>query len=96
MNTVVRFRHRINTLAVLGLSTIAAHAQTGDPLQTTAQKVLDEFNTLAPILVTLGIIIGGLAIMFGQNDGWSKIGKVLIGGCIILAASWVVTNFFVH
>ena len=81
---------RIITAAYsLGLATIAAQAQQ-DPLQTTAQKVIDEFNTLAPYIVTIGIILGGLAIMFGHSEGWSRLGKVIIGASIIIGAAALV------
>ena len=73
----------------LGLATIAAQAQQ-DPLQTTAQKVIQEFNTLAPYIVTIGIILGGLAIMFGHSEGWSRLGKVIIGASIIIGAAALV------
>ena len=73
----------------LGLATVAAQAQQ-DPLQTTAQKVIQEFNTLAPYIVTIGIILGGLAIMFGHSEGWSRLGKVIIGASIIIGAAALV------
>ena len=80
-------KQRIFTsLYVLGMTTLATQAQQ-DPLQTTAQKVIDEFNTLAPYIVTIGIILGGLAIMFGHSEGWSRLGKVIIGASIIVGAA---------
>jgi type IV secretory pathway VirB2 component (pilin) len=77
-----------------GLASVAAYAQQ-DPLQTTAQKVVDEFNTLAPYIVTIGIIVGGLAIMFGHSEGWSRLGKVIIGASIIIGAAALV-NVLIH
>ena len=77
------------TAYALGIATIAEHAQ-GDPLSTTAQKVIQEFNTLAPYIVTIGLIFGGLAIMFGHSEGWSRIGKVIIGASIIIGAAALV------
>jgi type IV secretory pathway VirB2 component (pilin) len=68
-----------------GLVTVGANAQS-DPLLTTANKVKTELLTLAPIIVTIGIIIGGLAIMFGHNEGWSRFGKIIIGATIIFGA----------
>jgi type IV secretory pathway VirB2 component (pilin) len=91
--TKTAFR-KLNAAATLGLITIAASAQ-GDPLQTTAQKVLDELNSLAPILVTIGIIIGGLAIMFGHSEGWSRLGKIIIGASIIFGAAALI-NSLIH
>ncbi len=82
---------KLNTLATLGLITLATNAQ-GDPLQTTAQKVLDELNALAPIIVTIGIIIGGLAIMFGHSEAWSRLGKIVIGASIIFGAAALINN----
>lgn len=78
----------------LGLASIAAQAQQ-DPLQTTAQKVIDEFNTLAPYIVTIGIILGGLAIMFGHSEGWSRLGKVIIGASIVIGAAALI-NVLIH
>ena len=78
----------------LGLASIAAQAQQ-DPLQTTAQKVIDEFNALAPYIVTIGIILGGLAIMFGHSEGWSRLGKVIIGASIVIGAAALV-NVLIH
>ena len=79
-------RRIFTSIYTLGLATVAAQAQQ-DPLQTTAQKVIDEFNTLAPYIVTIGIILGGLAIMFGHSEGWSRLGKVIIGASIIVGAA---------
>ncbi len=62
------YRRTLASAFTLGLATVATQAQQ-DPLQTTAQKVIDEFNTLAPYIVTIGIILGGLAIMFGHSEG---------------------------
>ena len=73
----------------LGCATLAARAQQ-DPLQTTAQKVIQEFNTLAPYIVTIGIILGGLAIMFGHSEGWSRLGKGIIGASIVVGAAALV------
>lgn len=73
-------------LGIASLAPLAAQAQQ-DPLQTTAQKVIDEFNTLAPYIVTIGIILGGLAIMFGHSEGWSRLGKVIIGASIVIGAA---------
>ncbi|MGC8724779.1 MAG: TrbC/VirB2 family protein [Acidobacteriota bacterium] len=91
--------HRLNrrslaTAFALGMVSLAAQAQS-DPLQTTAQKVIDEFNTLAPYIVTIGIILGGLAIMFGHSEGWSRLGKVIIGASIVIGAAALV-NVLVH
>jgi type IV secretory pathway VirB2 component (pilin) len=74
------------SLFTLGMTTVATQAQQ-DPLQTTAQKVINEFNTLAPYIVTIGIILGGLAIMFGHSEGWSRLGKVVIGASIVIGAA---------
>jgi len=82
-------RRMLTAAYSLGLATVAAQAQQ-DPLQTTAQKVIDEFNTLAPYIVTIGIILGGLAIMFGHSEGWSRLGKVIIGASIIIGAAALV------
>ncbi len=82
------------SLYALGMETVATHAQQ-DPLQTTAQKVIDEFNTLAPYIVTIGIILGGLAIMFGHSEGWSRLGKVIIGASIVIGAAALI-NVLIH
>jgi type IV secretory pathway VirB2 component (pilin) len=82
------------SLYALGMTTLATQAQQ-DPLQTTAQKVIDEFNTLAPYIVTIGIILGGLAIMFGHSEGWSRLGKVIIGASIIIGAAALI-NVLIH
>ena len=82
-------RRMLTAAYSLGLATVAAQAQQ-EPLQTTAQKVIDEFNTLAPYIVTIGIILGGLAIMFGHSEGWSRLGKVIIGASIIIGAAALV------
>ncbi|MGA9753259.1 MAG: TrbC/VirB2 family protein [Acidobacteriota bacterium] len=87
-------RKVLATAFPLSLATLAAQAQS-DPLSTTAQKVISEFNTLAPYIVTIGIIIGGAAIMFGHSDGWNRLGKVIIGGSIIIGAAALV-NVLVH
>jgi type IV secretory pathway VirB2 component (pilin) len=89
-----RIRTALLTAWSTGLVTVAASAQS-DPLQTTAQKVINEFNTLAPYIVTIGIIVGGAAIMFGHSEGWSRLGKVIIGGSIIIGAAALV-NVLVH
>jgi len=85
----LNLRNTLLTAYALGLVTTGAHAQ-GDPLSTTAQKVIQEFNTLAPYIVTIGLIFGGLAIMFGHSEGWSRIGKVIIGASIIIGAAALV------
>ena len=82
------------TAFALGTASLAAHAQS-DPLQTTAQKVIDEFNALAPYIVTIGIILGGLAIMFGHSEGWSRLGRVIIGASIVIGAAALI-NVLVH
>jgi type IV secretory pathway VirB2 component (pilin) len=89
-----RIRSMLATAYALGLTTVAVQAQQ-DPLQTTAQKVIDEFNTLAPYIVTIGIILGGLAIMFGHSEGWSRLGKVIIGASIVIGAAALV-NVLIH
>jgi type IV secretory pathway VirB2 component (pilin) len=76
----------LSTSLLLGSATLATSAQQ-DPLATTAQKVISEFNTLAPYIVTIGIILGGLAIMFGHSEGWSRLGKVIIGASIVIGAA---------
>jgi type IV secretory pathway VirB2 component (pilin) len=82
------------SLFTFGMTTLATQAQQ-DPLQTTAQKVIDEFNTLAPYIVTIGIILGGLAIMFGHSEGWSRLGKVIIGASIVIGAAALI-NVLIH
>lgn len=86
-------RHRLHRFlaaaACAGAASLGTYAQ-GDPLATTAQKVISEFNTLAPYIVTIGLIVGGIAIMFGHNEGWSKIGKVIIGASIVIGAAALV------
>lgn len=89
-----RLRTELLAAFTMGLITVTASAQ-GDPLQTTAQKVLDELNALAPIIVTIGIIIGGLAIMFGHSEGWSRLGKIIIGASIIFGAAALI-NSLIH
>lgn len=52
---------------------------------------------LAIALITLGIIIGAAAIAVSRaNDssGWQRIGKVVIGGSIALAAVSIVGTMF--
>jgi type IV secretory pathway VirB2 component (pilin) len=49
------------------------------------------------IIITIGIIGGGIAIIFGrQRDqgGYRRIGQTLIGGAIIVAAASLVGFFF--
>jgi len=83
--------HRIlETAFIFGLASVAASAQ--DPLQTTAQKVLTELNTLAPYIVTIGIILGGLSIIFGHSEGWSRLGKIIIGASIIFGAAALINT----
>jgi len=92
---VKQSKQRIFTsLYALGMTTLATQAQQ-DPLQTTAQKVIDEFNTLAPYIVTIGIILGGLTIMFGHSEGWSRLGKVIIGASIVIGAAALI-NVLIH
>ena len=79
-------KRTLTAISILGLATVATQAQQ-DPLATTAQKVISEFNTLAPYIVTIGIILGGLAIMFGHSEGWSRLGKVIIGASIVIGAA---------
>ena len=86
-------RRMIAAACSLCLTTIAAQAQQ-DPLQTVAQKVIQEFNTLAPYIVTIGIILGGMAIMFGHSEGWSRLGKVIIGASIVIGAAALVQLLF--
>ncbi len=87
-------RRTLASICALGMTTLATQAQQ-DPLQTTAQKVIDEFNTLAPYIVTIGIILGGLAIMFGHSEGWSRLGKVIIGASIVIGAAALI-NVLIH
>ncbi|MEJ2367794.1 MAG: TrbC/VirB2 family protein [Acidobacteriota bacterium] len=84
-------RRTLAVITFLNLAAVAAQAQQ-DPLQTTAQKVIDEFNTLAPYIVSIGIILGGLAIMFGHSEGWSRLGKVIIGASILFGAAALINN----
>ena len=52
---------------------------------------------LAIALITLGIIVGAAAIAVSRaNDssGWSRIGKVIVGGSIALAAVSIVGAMF--
>ena len=83
---ITPYRRTLVSALTLGLASVAAQAQQ-DPLATTAQKVISEFNTLAPYIVTIGIILGGLAIMFGHSEGWSRLGKVIIGASIVIGAA---------
>ena len=88
------YNRTLTSICALSLASIAAQAQQ-DPLQTTAQKVIDEFNALAPYIVTIGIILGGLAIMFGHSEGWSRLGKVIIGASIVIGAAALI-NVLIH
>jgi type IV secretory pathway VirB2 component (pilin) len=92
--TLCRLRNLIPATSIVGLAALPTYAQ-GDPLSTTAQKVIQEFNTLAPYIVTIGLIFGGLAIMFGHSEGWSRIGKVIIGASIIIGAAALVNVLIV-
>lgn len=52
---------------------------------------------LAIALITLGIIVGAAAIAVSRaNDssGWHRIGKVVVGGSIVLAAVSIVGAMF--
>lgn len=96
MKTRTRTILRITLFALLllTLSLAVLAQQGGDPLTSTAQKVVQEFQTLAPYLVTIGVIIGGAALIFGHSDSWNRIGRVIIGGAIIIGASALVTLLF--
>ena len=55
-----KLRNALLAAFIFGVTSLAASAQ-GDPLSTTAQKVIREFNTPAPYIVTIGRIFVGLA-----------------------------------
>lgn len=62
--------------SAFGIASLATSVQQ-NPLAATAQKVISEFNTLGPYIGTIGIILGGLAIIFGHSEEWSRLGKVI-------------------
>ncbi len=74
---------------------LAYAQQSGDPLQTTAQKVITWITgPMGILIVTLGIIIGALMVIFGRtHEGWGHLGKVVIGGAILIGAVQVVHLF---
>jgi type IV secretory pathway VirB2 component (pilin) len=92
MQIVRRLKARLVFLCTLGLGSLSARAQSSDPLQTLGNNVLNEFHTLAPIIVGIGVIVGAISIIFGHTEGWNKLGKVLIGGALIIGATWVVQS----
>lgn len=49
------------------------------------------------VMITLGIIAGGISIVFGRQrdqSGYRRLGSALIGGSIIVAAASLVNFFF--
>lgn len=93
----------IITLIMFPSATIASTSGGGSfgggmPLINIANQVIDFLQgPIAMILITLGLILGGVGIVFGrENDkrGFKRLGWAVVGGSIIVGASSLVTFFF--
>ena len=84
---------------VLSLFPVQALAAPGGgaglPWESTFSTILDSVQGIAPIFVTIAIIIAGLALMFGEAGGMSRrVVTIVVGGATVMGVATVVSTLF--
>lgn len=98
MITVRKCAPAFTLLAVLLASTPALAAPGGGaglPWESSFQTILDSVQGMAPIFVTVAILIAGFALAFGESGGMSrKVVYIVVGGATAFGAAGVVSTLF--
>lgn len=84
------------TLAFVVIATLAplgVYAQ-DDPLQYAGNQIINYIKLIAPILIILGVMAAAIGIMTGHVEAWGRFVKVIVGGCLLVGATWFVTYVF--
>jgi len=67
----------------------------GMPWESSFSKILDSIQGMAPIFATIGFLIAGVALMFGESGGMSrKIVGHVVGGAVVFGVAPLITTLF--
>jgi type IV secretory pathway VirB2 component (pilin) len=67
----------------------------GLPWESSFSKILDSIQGMAPIFATIGFLIAGVALMFGESGGMSrKIVGLVVGGAVVFGVAPLITTLF--
>ena len=65
------------------------------PWESSFSKILDSIQGMAPIFATIGFLIAGVALMFGESGGMSrKIVGLVVGGAVVFGVAPLITTLF--
>ncbi len=80
------------------LSPTAASASPGGaglPWESSFETILNSVQGMAPVFVTIAIIIAGLTLMFGESGGMSRrVVAIVVGGASVIGVATVVSTLF--
>ena len=72
---------------------VAALAQSVNSIANTAKAKVADITTIVTVvgggLIGVGVAAGGIMMAMGRPDAWQYMGKVVIGGILIAAASQI-------
>ena len=92
---VERIAHRLAALVVTFMLISASANAQSDPWSTMAQRL--ETTMAGPVaraLTIVGIVVGGLTLIFSEGGGKRMLGGLLFGGAMAIGAATFVTWLF--
>ena len=90
--SIRRLRPFVLTLGLLiALSTVGVFAQT--PIENAAQRLVDIFVRIAPLLSALAFIVGGILLAVGHHDAYPRLVNICFGVAVALGAVTLVNYF---
>jgi type IV secretory pathway VirB2 component (pilin) len=83
----------------MGLTPATALAAPGGgaglPWESTFATILESIQGMAPVFVTIAVIIAGVALMFGESGGMSRrVVTLVVGGATVFGVATVVSTLF--
>ena len=74
---------------------VAAPGGAGLPWESSFETILNSVQGMAPVFVTIAIIIAGLTLMFGESGGMSRrVVAIVVGGASVIGVATVVSTLF--
>jgi type IV secretory pathway VirB2 component (pilin) len=91
-STIRRYLPLVVTLGLLlALSTVGVSAQT--PIESAAQRLVDIFIRIAPLLAAIAFIVGGILLAVGHHDAYPRLVNICFGVAVALGAVTLVNYF---
>jgi type IV secretory pathway VirB2 component (pilin) len=91
----VPFASALLVTSLLPAVALASPGGAGLPWEGTFQTIQNSIQGVAPYLLTIAVVIGGLAWMFGEGNGMSRrVVGLVVGGSMVVGVSSVVSTLF--